>query len=103
MPEDPCNKSPCGINTQCKNGICECIKDYQGDPYFGCKPECISSTDCPTDKVCSRNKCVKPCPGMCAPNAECNVYNHIPICTCPEGTSGNAFIGCHVPDGKYMH
>lgn len=57
--------------------------------------------DCSTDKVCSNNKCVNPCPGTCATTAQCNVYNHIPICTCPEGTTGNAFVECHVFESKY--
>lgn len=101
-PKDPCNPSPCGFNTNCRDGICTCLEEYQGDPYIGCKPECVVNTDCPLDLVCTRNKCTNPCPGTCAPSAQCNVYNHIPICTCPEGTSGNAFIECHRVESRYF-
>lgn len=99
-PTDPCNPSPCGFNANCRDGICTCLNEYQGDPYVGCKPECVTNSDCPLDKVCSRNKCVNPCPGTCALSAQCNVYNHIPICTCPQGMTGNAFIECHTVESK---
>lgn len=99
-PKDPCNPSPCGFNTECRNGICTCIIEYLGDPYIGCNPECVTNTDCPMDKACIRNKCTNPCPGICAINAICNVYNHIPMCSCPDGMSGNAFVECHQFDGK---
>jgi hypothetical protein len=35
-----------------------------------------------------------PCPGTCGQNALCDVYNHIPMCRCPQGMNGNAFIEC---------
>lgn len=92
--KNPCSPSPCGPNALCNNGICTCIVDYQGDPYIGCKPECILSSECPRDKACIRLKCVDPCPGTCGQNAECAVINHIPTCTCISGYSGNAFILC---------
>lgn len=91
---DPCNPSPCGDNAQCNNGICTCILDYQGDPYSGCRPECIMSQDCARDKACLRNKCIDPCPGTCGQRAICDVVNHIPMCSCPQGLTGNAFIEC---------
>jgi hypothetical protein len=91
---DPCNPSPCGSNAQCNNGVCSCLPEYQGDPYRGCRPECVLNTDCPRDRACVRNKCIDPCPGTCGQNAECNIYNHIPICTCIQGYTGNAFVLC---------
>lgn len=91
---EPCNPSPCGPNAQCNNGICTCLPEYQGDPYIGCRPECVLNSDCPRDKACIRNKCIDPCPGTCGQNADCNVNNHIPMCSCPQGFSGNAFILC---------
>lgn len=39
--------------------------------YEGCRPECVLSSDCPSDKACIRNKCKDPCPGVCGLNAEC--------------------------------
>lgn len=94
IPEDPCNPSPCGANAQCNNGICTCLPEYQGDPYTGCRPECVYNTDCPRDKACVRNKCIDPCPGTCGQNAQCTVYEHVPMCTCLPGFTGNSFIIC---------
>jgi len=91
---DPCNPSPCGPNAQCNNGICSCLPEYQGDPYAGCRPECVLSTDCPRNRACIRNKCADPCPGTCGQGATCDVVNHIPICSCPQGMSGNPFVEC---------
>ncbi|KAJ4432717.1 hypothetical protein ANN_21354 [Periplaneta americana] len=93
---DPCNPSPCGPNAQCNNGICTCLPEYQGDPYAGCRPECVLSTDCPRNRACIRNKCTDPCPGTCGQGAICDVVNHIPICSCPQGMSGNPFVECRL-------
>lgn len=84
----------CGANTVCENDVCRCLPEYLGDPYVGCRPECSTSNDCSRDKACIRNKCVNPCPGVCGENAECSVVNHIPVCTCFTGYSGNAFVVC---------
>lgn len=89
--------SPCGLcaaNTLCENEICKCLPEYIGDPYVGCRPECTTSNDCSRDKACIRHKCVDPCPGVCGENADCSVVNHIPVCICLTGYSGNAFVSC---------
>lgn len=91
---DPCNPSPCGANAQCSNGVCSCLTEYYGDPYSGCRPECVLSSDCSREKTCIRNKCVDPCPGTCGQTAECVVINHIPICSCPVNYTGDPFIQC---------
>ncbi|KAI4480699.1 hypothetical protein M0802_014155, partial [Mischocyttarus mexicanus] len=92
---DSCNPSPCGPNANCFDGICTCISEYEGDAYIGCRPECISNTECSRDKACIRNKCYDPCIGTCGLNAECKVINHVPMCNCPIGMTGNAFITCN--------
>uniref|UniRef100_A0A6P7H9Z1 Neurogenic locus notch homolog protein 2-like n=1 Tax=Diabrotica virgifera virgifera TaxID=50390 RepID=A0A6P7H9Z1_DIAVI len=92
---DPCNPSPCGANALCEgNGRCACIQDYQGDPYRGCRPECVVNNDCPRERSCIRRKCVDPCIGTCASTGICQVINHIPMCSCPPGSTGNAFVAC---------
>lgn len=101
LEKDPCNPSPCGPNAQCNDGVCSCLPEYQGDPYSGCRPECVLSTECPKNKACIRNKCTDPCPGTCGQNAQCDVVNHIPMCSCPQGFSGNAFIECRPVAGMY--
>ena len=100
---DPCNPSPCGPNTRCDNGICTCLPDYFGNAQVGCRPECVLNTDCNRDRACVRNKCTDPCSGTCAINAICNVINHIPMCTCPEGFEGNAFVQCNAIRGMKIN
>lgn len=96
---DPCDLHPCGPNARCNNGVCVCLPEYQGDPYVGCRPQCVMNTDCVHDRACIRNKCADPCPGTCGRNALCSVYNHIPICTCPARMAGNAFVQCSIVEG----
>lgn len=99
--QNPCEPSPCGANAICSQrngaGACSCIDDYQGNPYEGCRPECVLSSDCPTDKACIRNKCKDPCPGVCGSNANCAVVNHVPTCTCFAGYVGDPFSSCRQP------
>lgn len=98
--DDPCDPSPCGYNAQCRDGLCVCLSDYHGDPYSGCRPECVLNSDCSRDKACIRSKCTDPCPGTCASNAICEVFNHVPMCSCPRGMEGNAFVQCNTVQGR---
>ena len=100
----PCIPSPCGSNAICKEqggvGSCSCLPDYIGNPYEGCRPECIMNSDCISTRACIRSKCQDPCPGTCGVGAICTVSNHIPICSCPLPTIGDAFTICQViPEG----
>lgn len=96
----PCVPSPCGSNAICKEqnnaGACTCIPGYTGNPYEGCRPECVLNSDCPSNKACVRNKCVDPCPGTCGTNAECQVINHLPSCSCRIGYTGDPFVICTI-------
>jgi hypothetical protein len=89
---DPCNPSPCGRNAICDNGNCQCSRDYIGDPYVECRPECTTSNECPSNKACVRYHCVDPCVNICAHNAICTVRNHNPICSCQDNMIGNIFL-----------
>lgn len=97
---NPCVPSPCGPNAICKEqnnaGSCTCLPNYIGNPYEGCRPECVLNTDCPSNRACIRNKCLDPCPGTCAANAECQVINHLPSCSCSLGYTGDPFVLCKV-------
>lgn len=73
------------------------MPNYHGDPYSGCRPECIQNTDCPTDKTCLNTRCVDPCAGLCAVDAVCRVLRHQPDCRCPEGYTGNPLVQCRQP------
>lgn len=98
---DLCSPSPCGPNAICKNGNCECLPEYIGNPYEACRPECILNSECPRDKTCLKNKCKDPCPGTCGQNAVCDVVNHIPVCSCIPGYIGDPFVSCRTqPQGK---
>lgn len=103
-PANPCNPSPCGLYSTCRtNGnipSCSCLPNYVGAPP-NCRPECIVNTDCPSDKSCIAEKCREPCAGSCGINSECRVQNHIPICTCPSGYTGNPFEQCIEQRGNY--
>lgn len=96
---DPCHPSPCGSNAVCKErngaGSCQCLPEYSGDPYTGCRPECVLNSECSHDKACVNNKCVNPCIGVCGSNAECRVINHAPSCSCVIGYTGNPLVACH--------
>lgn len=100
-PVDPCVPNPCGANALCneRNGVgsCICMKDYFGDPYLGCRPECVQNSDCPFDKACFNMRCENPCAciGTCDVYAECSVINHSPVCHCLPGYTGNPFQNCH--------
>ena len=97
-PVNPCEPSPCGPNSQCRevNGqaVCSCLPTYIGSPP-ACRPECVVSSECPHDKACFNQKCVNPCPGPCGTNARCNVNNHSPICSCNSGYTGDPFSRCY--------
>lgn len=98
-PQNPCIPSPCGINARCENrneaAACVCNPETFGDPYVECRPECVISADCPYNKACSQQqKCYDPCPGACGYNAQCDVVNHSPICSCLPGYTGEPLSGC---------
>lgn len=104
LPEEtlrPCSPSPCGANAECREqngaGACVCLQDYIGNPYEGCRPECVLNSDCPYNKACLRSKCTDPCPGTCGQNANCQVVNHLPMCTCLPGYTGDPFRFCSIP------
>jgi hypothetical protein len=59
-----------------------------------CRPECLLNSECPSNTACINQKCVDPCLGTCAPNGECRVINHRPVCSCAAGYSGDGFSSC---------
>lgn len=95
--EYPCNPSPCGPNSNCRehNGqaVCTCQPNYIGSPPQ-CRPECVVSSECPLEKACINNKCADPCPHTCGIGSVCHTTNHNPICACPSGFTGDPFSQC---------
>lgn len=103
----PCQPNPCGPNAECleRNGVgaCQCLSDFFGNPYEGCRPECVINSDCPTQLACIQNKCKDPCPGTCGHNAECHVRHHLPTCTCITGYTGDPYSYCNIqPERKIL-
>lgn len=102
---NPCVPSPCGSNAVCKEqngaGSCTCITDYTGNPYEGCRPECVTSSDCSLNLACTNFKCKDPCPGTCGLYAQCQVINHLATCSCYPGYSGDPYRLCQIskPNG----
>lgn len=98
MVYEPCKPSPCGPFSQCREinqqAVCSCVMGYTGVPP-SCRPECTTSSDCRQNQACSNQKCIDPCPGTCGVNAKCQVISHNPICSCPAGYTGNAFMNCY--------
>ena len=95
---DPCVPNPCGPNSNPPRNIgdrcqCSCLSEMIGSPP-NCRPECVINSDCSSDKACINRKCQDPCPGLCGVNAYCRVRNHIPICVCNKGYSGDPFSQC---------
>lgn len=60
------------------------------------KDNCQSDNDCIETETCYMGFCDDLCqlPGVCAPNANCQVKMHRPICMCPKGHGGNPAINC---------
>ena len=73
---------------------CQCKPNYKGNPYLGCRPNCVLNSDCPVHQACLSNECKDPCPGVCGHNSICTITNQRPSCHCKEGHSGNPFEGC---------
>lgn len=94
--KDFCSTNPCGPNAECFGNECRCIAEYQGNPYepTGCRPECTTNAECARNRACLRNKCVDPCIGTCGNLAVCEVVNHIPVCSCLHGYTGDPFSNC---------
>ena len=95
---DLCKSSPCGQFATCRityagDVQCECLPDHIGQPPL-CHPECKSNYDCHSDQACINDKCENPCQGACGLNADCQVVNHSPRCTCSKSYAGDPYDTC---------
>lgn len=105
-PKDPCLPSPCGMYAECRNiggtPSCSCLPTYKGSPP-NCRPECRVNSECPMNLACSNERCRDPCLGSCSITSLCTVYNHVPVCTCPDGYTGDPFSNCYLrPTSKRL-
>ena len=75
--------------------MCKCLPGHHGNPYTGCVAgECDENSDCGSQRACKDYKCVDPCALSCGQGADCTVQNHVAICRCPKGTTGDPFRNC---------
>lgn len=104
QPIDPCHPSPCGPYSLCRtfneHAVCTCLDLCVGAPP-NCRPECIVSSDCRSNMACINQRCKDPCPGLCGINAQCQVINHNPICSCVSGHTGDPFVRCFYEERKF--
>lgn len=102
-PENPCDPSPCGPNSQCRavgdTPACSCLPNFVGRAP-NCRPECTINSECPGNLACQRERCVDPCPGSCGVNTDCQVITHRPVCSCKIGYTGDPFAGCQLIPSK---
>lgn len=104
IPQNPCQPSPCGLYSACRNidnrAVCSCLQNYIGQPP-NCRPECLISSECSSNRACINQQCLDPCPGTCGRNAICRVTNHSPICSCLQGHTGDPFLLCTPQKSTY--
>lgn len=95
--QSSCFPSPCGSHSVCNNNVglvsCSCMPHCLGKPP-NCRLECSVNSDCPMHLACNNERCLDPCAGSCGISALCSVHNHVPMCTCPQGFTGDPFTSC---------
>lgn len=86
-------KIPCAINLL----FFFLFQTWVGNPYVSCRPECTAHSECSAAKpACLYQKCVNPCDGVCGVNADCNLRDITPVCSCPRHMTGNPFVSCRL-------
>lgn len=99
-----CSRNPCGTGARCQETVggrpvCSCPPGYQGNPLTYChRSGCLDHNECGQTQVCRNGECVNPCIGTCGVNAQCEVRNHVPTCSCPRGYRGDPFSSCRQMD-----
>lgn len=98
--------STCGPNAICQvrddMPACSCLANYIGIPP-NCRPECTINPECSSNLACINQHCVNPCIGSCGANALCSVVNHVAVCSCIQGYTGDPFSSCVLFTGKFLN
>ncbi|XP_066980062.1 uncharacterized protein [Macrobrachium rosenbergii] len=111
--EDLCNPNPCGTQADCTPGfdssgndrpVCTCPVGFIGNPLISCeRGDCQDHSQCRDQEACYAYTCQNPCytdvGSVCGENAQCNVKNHQPVCSCPPGYDGNPLTECRIGRG----
>jgi len=99
-----CSRDPCGRNAICQETlggrpVCSCPPGHTGNPLSYCsRGECSDHSECRYDQACDNGRCTSPCTGKCASNANCEVKNHVAVCSCPARYQGDPFSHCRLMD-----
>lgn len=103
-----CARGPCGTGAMCQETtggrpVCSCPAGYSGNPLTQCRrSECLDHSECRGDQACRNGNCINPCSGVCGVNSNCEVRNHVPVCSCPRGMSGDPFVSCRLNDPEEL-
>ncbi|XP_037052037.1 neurogenic locus notch homolog protein 1-like isoform X1 [Bradysia coprophila] len=103
-----CSRNPCGTNAICQETVggrpvCSCPSGHSGNPTTYCRrAECLDHSECRGDMACRSGSCVNPCAGTCGTNANCEVRNHVAVCSCPGGYKGDPFSYCRRADPEEL-
>ncbi|KAK9880682.1 hypothetical protein WA026_011918 [Henosepilachna vigintioctopunctata] len=112
----------CGTNALCKmvnhKAVCACKPGHIGDPNRICRPnqvkphgchhgshcKCYGHNDCPVFLACVRGICVDLClmGKKCGINAVCVMHNHVAVCKCKRGSTGDPNQICQ-QDTAHIH
>lgn len=99
-----CSRNPCGTNAICQETlggrpVCSCPPGHSGNPLTYCRRgECSDHVECGLSQACHNGNCVNPCIGQCGTNANCEVKNHVAVCSCPARYKGDPFSYCRLMD-----
>ena len=52
---------------------------------------CVSNAECADNEACKDYNCIDPCTTSCGRGADCRAQNHVAICRCPRGNTGDPF------------
>lgn len=99
---NPCDHpTACGRNAECTPELhvptCKCPAQTRGNPQVECvQIECSDSNDCDINKACIDSHCVDPChlTNVCGQHANCLSTNHVGVCSCQPGFTGDPHLGC---------
>jgi hypothetical protein len=80
------------IFNACKIIICLVTPSTEATLSAGC----ANNNECPDHTACENRLCINPCAykDPCAPTANCQVINHLPVCSCPDGYIGSPTTSC---------
>ena len=104
---DPCPIfEPCRAPARClvadtlpvRTMVCACPDGYHATEDGGCdvlppiKTGCEADDECDSPLACINAICKDPC--ACGRNAQCDIVEHRPVCTCKPGFYGDPKVEC---------